>query len=75
MNMFNDNMVTCPKCGSNELKKEYITGLNKVMNTNAYEQVQPVIRYSCNKCNTKIFDITVKNNIELFTDNDIVKKY
>lgn len=75
MNMFNDDMVTCPKCSNNELKKEYIAGLNKVMNTNVYEEVQPVIRYSCSKCNTKIFDVSIKNNIELINVNDIVRKY
>lgn len=75
MNMFNDDMVTCPNCGSNELKREYITGLNKVTNTDIYEQVQPVIRYSCNKCNAKILDVAVKHNAEIFNVNDIVRKY
>ena len=73
MNMFNDDMITCPNCGSLYLKEENIFGLSKEKDSSGkliYKKVQPVKEIRCRDCGNLVMVININSHLA-FTQDDV----
>lgn len=75
MDMFNEKMIGCTKCGSLYLKEENVFGLSEEKDSSGkliYKKVQPVKEIRCRDCGHLVMAINANTNSNLvFTQDDV----
>lgn len=72
MNLFDETMTSCPKCGSLYLKEENVFGLEErtISDKIIYTKVQPVKEIRCRDCNHLIMTVNANSGFA-FTQDDV----
>lgn len=75
MDMFNEKMICCTKCGSLYLKEENVFGLSEEKDSSGklvYKKVQPVKEIRCRDCGHLVMTLNINANSHLaFTQDDV----